>query len=149
MTEELMAWSTDEHGFLTGVPHHDGNVSGFSATDDGKLCVAWRATTGECFRMALSGVHDFAFESMCNWDIIFDINIRKISSVPERELSQRSSAWSILYRSRAGEPDVAEWATRACAKQPNSWLVSVTSSYVGAMAALCTQVKFVRVAASE
>jgi hypothetical protein len=146
MVGRAVDWRTDGHGFLLGVPHHDGVLVGFSYVQNRRLALCIRATDGMISHFRLLGLREMNFIQVCTGTIILDLMAWKLPEVPESLWRRDGGAWGVLSDPEFGSPGVRGMVERARRKRPEGYLFALTSDYGGKLAAVCDRIRIVRTA---
>jgi hypothetical protein len=135
-----ISWNTDQFGRIMGPRLHDGYLTGMQYSDGDALGLQIRNPSGEVVGIELLGISDINIAHLCNGVIVSDIYLWKVDSVPDA-WSVPDSAWNVLFAERYGLAGAKEKATKIAREKPDSLLVQLESSYGGAIAAICDEVK--------
>lgn len=83
MVRREVEWRTDEHGFLLGVPHHDGVLVGLGFVEGKRLTLSIRSVDGGISHIRLLGLRGMNLMQLCAGTIVMDLRAWRLSAVPE------------------------------------------------------------------
>ena len=135
-------WYADTSGMVVGPRVHDSGLTEFAYSATGVLSLAMRRVSGDSVSLELLGVTELSVVELRNGAIISEIFIWNVGAIPDSAWAIPDSPWNLLF-SRLLKPDEAKRAAARIIKEsPNSFIVSVLSSYGGALAAICDVAAF-------
>ena len=137
MTEKTeIPWKTDADGMLLGAHAHDGQIIDLSYSK-GLLSFEVERLSGDIVQFEIDGVTEL---NLALWEgtILSEIFVWKISTSAEHVSVSMLNAWEFLYRERAVDLELE--VRRAAKKRAELFLVHVSCSYGGEIAAICNRI---------
>ncbi|HUI96914.1 MAG TPA: hypothetical protein VLX44_14240 [Xanthobacteraceae bacterium] len=134
-------WRTDEHGILLGARVHDATLVKLIISKE-RLVFVMRRLSDELVTVELLGLRTFTIQELWDMPIVSEFWVWKVGSVAEAGWSVPDGPWNILFSPTRSKPPYARReAAKIAEARPDAFLVQLTCSYGGAVAAICDRVR--------
>jgi len=134
-----MALDFDRDGRVRCRGIHDAMLLALKIEKDERIQIETAADTVN-LSISLRGVVEFNVSNMCNGSIILDLFCWNVSEVPSN-IEIYDNAWNILYSSRYKAEDINYLAKKKMELFPDKFLVHLSCSYGGDLAAICKNIE--------
>jgi hypothetical protein len=134
-------WRTDEHGILLGARVHDATLVKLVISKE-RLVFVMRRLSGELVTVELLGLGTFTIQELWDMPIISEFWVWNVGAVPETGWSVPDGPWNVLFSTNRMYPaDARREAAKIAEVRPDAFLVQLTCSYGGAVAAICDRIR--------